>query len=161
VGPNSSSRPVGPTAKRQPSPAGLGYRWRMIPSTVGAALPVLPQPHFAIPGRGTSLSNKINATESAIPLIWTALAELSPGHSPTSPNLFRMFFDARLYEDGYGRKSNLHDQRSHSHPGTSVRRSKTISPRSLATLTSSSAPLEAPGSRKTASHRLRSRCAMG
>jgi len=36
-----------------------------------------------------------------------------------------------------------------------------IGPRSLATLTSSSAPLEAPGSRRTASHRPRSRCAMG
>jgi len=31
----------------------------MIPSAVGAALPLLPQPHFAITGRGTRLSNKI------------------------------------------------------------------------------------------------------
>jgi hypothetical protein len=31
---------------------------------------LLPQPDFAIPGRGTSLSNKINATKSTNQLIW-------------------------------------------------------------------------------------------
>jgi len=32
-----------------------------------------------VTGRSTNLANKINATESTIPLIWTALAESSPG----------------------------------------------------------------------------------
>jgi hypothetical protein len=31
------------------------------------------QPDFSITGRGTRLSNKINATKSTVPLIWTAL----------------------------------------------------------------------------------------
>jgi hypothetical protein len=44
-----------------------------MPSAVGAALALPPQPHFAIIGRGTSSSNKINATESTNPLIWTQL----------------------------------------------------------------------------------------
>jgi hypothetical protein len=51
----------------------------MTPSTVGAALALLPQSDFAITGRGASLSNKFNATVSTIPLIWTALAENDPG----------------------------------------------------------------------------------
>jgi hypothetical protein len=38
-----------------------------------------PQPDFPHQGRGRSSSNKINPTESSIPLIWTALAEPSPG----------------------------------------------------------------------------------
>ena len=45
----------------------------MIVSTVGAALYRFAiQPDFAIPGRGTVLSNK-SATESTNQLIWTAL----------------------------------------------------------------------------------------
>src|ERR1700678_1714122 len=39
-------------AKRQPSPEGLGYRWRMIPSAVGAALALRPQTDFATSDRG-------------------------------------------------------------------------------------------------------------
>ena len=35
--PDNTPRPGGPAAKRQPSPEGLGHRWR-IPSAVGAAL---------------------------------------------------------------------------------------------------------------------------
>jgi hypothetical protein len=43
-------------------------------------LPLLhPQPGFALPGPSTSLSNEINITESAVPLIWTALVDYSPG----------------------------------------------------------------------------------
>jgi hypothetical protein len=58
----TDSRPGGPAAKRQPSPEGLGDQFDEDPSAVGAALSTapLPQPRFAVPGRGTSLSNKIN-----------------------------------------------------------------------------------------------------
>ena len=38
-----------------------------------------PQPDFACGGCGTRLSNKINAAGSTNPVIWTALAESSPG----------------------------------------------------------------------------------
>jgi hypothetical protein len=69
-------RPGGPTAKRQPSPEGLGS---MDDDPEHRRCGTLPQPDFAIPGRGTSSSNKINATESTNQLIWTALAESSPG----------------------------------------------------------------------------------
>jgi hypothetical protein len=45
-------------------------------STVGAALShSATHPNFAIPGRGTSLSNEVNATESTHQLIWTALMQ--------------------------------------------------------------------------------------
>jgi hypothetical protein len=44
VRPNSASRPGGPAAKREPSPEGLGYGGRMIPSAVGAALSPAPTP---------------------------------------------------------------------------------------------------------------------
>jgi hypothetical protein len=37
-----------------------------------------PQPHFACGGRGTRLSNKINAAGSTNPVIWTALSATSP-----------------------------------------------------------------------------------
>ncbi len=71
---SSWSRPGGPPAKRKPSPEGLGHRWTMILSAVGAALfRSATQPDFATSGRSTSLSNEINATESTNQLIWTAL----------------------------------------------------------------------------------------
>jgi hypothetical protein len=56
---NSSSRPRGPSAKREPSPEGLGY-WKENPSAVGAALyhVVPPQLDFTVPGRRTTLSIK-------------------------------------------------------------------------------------------------------
>jgi hypothetical protein len=53
----------------------------MPPSAVGAALALPPQPDFAITGRGTSLSNKFNATVSTIPLICTALISVCPWSS--------------------------------------------------------------------------------
>jgi hypothetical protein len=57
----------GPSAKREPSPEGLGHRWTMIPSAAGAALSrSATQSNFAILGRGTSLSNELNATCRAV-----------------------------------------------------------------------------------------------
>jgi hypothetical protein len=46
-------------------------------SAVGAALAPLPQPGFGITGRGTRLFNKVNATPSNIPTIWTAWLKIA------------------------------------------------------------------------------------
>jgi hypothetical protein len=79
VRPVDWSRPGGPSAKREPSPEGLGNRWTMIPSAVGAALSrSATQPDFATSGRSTSLSSEINATETTNQLIWTALTLSRP-----------------------------------------------------------------------------------
>jgi hypothetical protein len=42
---------------------------------------LLPQPDFPLIGRGTNLSNKINATESTNQLFWTALCAYIPALS--------------------------------------------------------------------------------
>jgi hypothetical protein len=67
----------GPEGRRlNVSPALPGWAdvWMMIPSAVGAApYRSATRPNFALLGRGTSLSNEINATESTNQLIWTAL----------------------------------------------------------------------------------------
>jgi hypothetical protein len=86
----------GPEGRRlNVSPALPGWAdvWMMIPSAVGAApYRSATRPNFALLGRGTSLSNEINATESTNQLIWTALPEQAQDASPISANLFRLFF---------------------------------------------------------------------
>ena len=71
-----SQGPEGRSPKRQPSPEGLGS---MDDDPEHRRCGTLPQPDFAIPGRGTSLSNKIKPTESTNQLISTVLAACSPG----------------------------------------------------------------------------------
>jgi hypothetical protein len=65
----------------QPSPEGLGYRMEDDAERRSCGTLPLCYPNLIllVTGRSTSLANKINATESTIPLIWTALAESSPG----------------------------------------------------------------------------------
>ena len=77
-------------SRHQPSPAGLEDRREADPSAIGlprravgaALFPLLPQPDLGIHRRSTTMSNEIKETEPTNPLIWTALAELSPGRSP-------------------------------------------------------------------------------
>jgi hypothetical protein len=56
---------------------------------------VLTQPRFATQGRGIWPFTGLNTRKSTHPLIWTAHAELSPGRSPISANLFAKNRDSR------------------------------------------------------------------
>jgi hypothetical protein len=71
-------RPGGPSAKREPSPEGLGSGGKTRAPEARHSTAPYPQPDFAIPARCKPYPMKINATKSTSQLIWTALDEITP-----------------------------------------------------------------------------------